>query len=83
MPACFTVRNTNFELLHLTGETNEFGVIANPNSNFYPIALISDGYSINANQHYIRILNTTNTNPLLHKNAKVDFYFIAIRISAF
>ena len=67
-------------MLHLTGTTNDYGVIVNPNTNYYPIASISDSY---ANQQYIRVLGTASTNPVLLKNADVDFYFIAIRRAAF
>lgn len=77
------MKYSNLVMLHLTGTTNDYGVIVNPNTNYYPIASISDSYSINENQQYIRVLGTASTNPVLLKNADVDFYFIAIRRAAF
>lgn len=79
----FYIANTNLVMLHLTGTTNDYGVIVNPNTNYYPIASISDSYAINANETYIRVLSTASTNPVLLKNTLVDFYFIAIRQAAF
>lgn len=70
-------------MLHLIGTTNDYGVIANLDTNYYPIASISDSYAINANEKYIRVLSTASTNPVLLKNTLVDFYFIAIRRAAF
>lgn len=75
--------SSNLVMLHLTGTTNDYGVIVNPNTNYYPIASISDSYAINANETYIRVLSTASTNPVLLKNTLVDFYFIAIRQAAF
>lgn len=70
-----------FVTLNIKGTTNMYGVIAMPNTSYYPIASLSRSYAICGNHNSIRVLNTETTNIVLAVNTSVDFNIIAMKRS--